>query len=69
MRVTFSHISCLPYMYIVQPFFDSSHKLQDYFPDRTHAYMIPTMIIILIITVFLTFIGLVLISSPNVPKK
>ncbi|EWS75109.1 dolichol phosphate-mannose biosynthesis regulatory protein (macronuclear) [Tetrahymena thermophila SB210] len=47
---------------LITPFIDANHKVQSYFPHRDYAYMIPTVLIIFIVSIFFTFIGLVLIT-------
>jgi dolichyl-phosphate mannosyltransferase polypeptide 2 regulatory subunit len=53
---------------MITPFIDKDHWLQDYFPDRSLAIVIPTMCGVAVITIVATFIGLVMIRADSSSK-
>mmetsp|Transcript_79850 Transcript_79850/g.222164 ORF Transcript_79850/g.222164 Transcript_79850/m.222164 type:complete len:92 (-) Transcript_79850:149-424(-) len=53
---------------IVTPFVDADHPLQSFFPARYYAIMIPTLLLVVGITVATTFVALVLIKSGKKKK-
>mmetsp|Transcript_7754 Transcript_7754/g.32679 ORF Transcript_7754/g.32679 Transcript_7754/m.32679 type:complete len:88 (-) Transcript_7754:554-817(-) len=48
---------------LITPFIDEDHFIQEYFPDRQIAVVVPIVLMIFIITTLLTFIALVMINS------
>ena len=46
-----------------QPFIDSDHFLQEWFPEKIWAIAVPTIVGILFLSVILTFDALVMISA------
>ncbi|CAG9324692.1 unnamed protein product [Blepharisma stoltei] len=48
---------------IVTPFVDKGHWIQNYFPEREWAFLIPSLVLISGITILFTFIGLVMVKS------
>ncbi|CAM9391690.1 unnamed protein product, partial [Ectocarpus fasciculatus] len=53
---------------IVLPFVDTSHPVQDFFLPRKYAIAIPTVLVILLVTLVATFIGLTLMKSARKQK-
>lgn len=51
-----------------QPFVDTSHPVQDFFLPRKYAIAIPTVLVILLVTLVATFIGLTLMKSARKQK-
>lgn len=54
---------------VAQPFVDTSHPVQDFFLPRKYAIAIPTVLVIILITLVATFVGLTLIKSARKQKK
>ena len=52
-----------------QPFFDEDHAVQQYFPDRQWAILIPAVLLVLVLAVASTFIALVMIKSGKKKKS
>ena len=48
---------------VVTPFVDADHPLQQYFPERQWAIILPTGAFICVVAAAGTFIGLVMIKS------
>ncbi|CAB1113997.1 unnamed protein product [Ectocarpus sp. CCAP 1310/34] len=53
---------------IVLPFVDTSHPVQDFFLPRKYAIAIPTVLVIVLVTLVATFIGLTLMKSARKQK-
>lgn len=54
---------------IVLPFVDTSHPVQVYFLPRKYAIAIPTVLVIILITLVATFVGLTLVKSARKQKQ
>lgn len=54
---------------LYQPFVDTSHPLQDFFLPRKFAIAIPTVLVIILVTLVATFIGLTLMKSARKQQK
>ncbi|CAN0424111.1 unnamed protein product, partial [Ectocarpus sp. 13 AM-2016] len=50
------------------PFVDTSHPVQDFFLPRKYAIAIPTVLVILLVTLVATFVGLTLMKSARKQK-
>ncbi|ETV80032.1 hypothetical protein H257_07215 [Aphanomyces astaci] len=67
-------VSVVSYVYyflwvIISPFVDKDHIVQSFFPERYYAIAIPSVLLVVFLTVCSTFIGLVMIrSKPPKPK-
>ncbi|ETV94885.1 hypothetical protein H310_11540 [Aphanomyces invadans] len=67
-------VSVVSYVYyflwvIITPFVDKGHIVQSFFPERYYAIAIPSIILVVFLTICSTFIGLVMIQSkPPKPK-
>ncbi|CAM9895986.1 unnamed protein product [Pylaiella littoralis] len=53
----------------VLPFVDTSHPLQEFFLPRKYAIAIPTLLVIVLVTLVATFIGLTLMKSARKQKQ
>ncbi|KAH9076802.1 dolichyl-phosphate mannosyltransferase polypeptide 2, regulatory subunit [Aphanomyces euteiches] len=61
-------VSVASYIYyalwvFVTPFVDKDHAVQSFFPERYYAMAIPSVLLVVFLTVCSTFIGLVMIRS------
>lgn len=56
-------------MCIWQPFVDSKQAIHAYFPPRIYAIAIPTVLLILFITVVTAFIGVTLVRTSAKKKQ
>lgn len=54
---------------VLQPFVDTSHPLQDFFLPRKYAIAIPTVLVIIVVTLVATFIALTLMKSARKKKQ
>ncbi|RHZ56298.1 hypothetical protein Glove_402g50 [Diversispora epigaea] len=54
---------------LIMPFVDKGHHLQQYFPPRTYAIKIPVVLLLVGLTVAITFLSLVMIKSSNSKKS
>lgn len=52
-----------------QPFVDTSHPVQDFFLPRKYAIAIPTVLVIILVTLVATFIALTLMKSARKQKQ
>lgn len=52
-----------------KPFVDTSHPVQDFFLPRKYAIAIPTVLVIILVTLVATFIGLTLMKSAKKQTK
>jgi hypothetical protein len=52
-----------------QPFIDATHPIQDFFPERKYAILLPTAAFVTIIAVAGTFVGCVMIQSGRKKAK
>jgi dolichyl-phosphate mannosyltransferase polypeptide 2 regulatory subunit len=53
---------------LVTPFIDTNHWLQSYFPDRSYALVIPTLLCVVAVSIVSSFVALVMIRSSK-PKQ
>ncbi|KAG0260714.1 hypothetical protein DFQ27_003411 [Actinomortierella ambigua] len=54
---------------IVMPFVDESYYLHSYFPPREYAIRVPCVILVLGLTVILSFLSMVMIKSKKRTEK
>ncbi|KAF0700589.1 Aste57867_8925 [Aphanomyces stellatus] len=67
-------VSVVSYIYyilwvIITPFVDKDHVVQSFFPERYYAIAIPSILLVVFLTVCSTFIGLVMIRSKPPKSK
>lgn len=55
--------------FYIQPFIDQDQAIQEWFPDRQYAVMIPAALLVLAITMVVTFVGVVFIKTGRKTKK
>lgn len=53
---------------IILPFVDTSHPVQDFFLPRKYAIAIPVVLLIVLVSFVVTFIGLTLMKSARKRK-
>lgn len=54
---------------IVLPFVDTSHPVQDFFLPRKYAIAIPTVLVIIVVALVVSFIGLTVMKSARKEKQ
>lgn len=55
--------SCTRRLGLRQPFVDTSHPLQEFFLPRKYAIVIPTILVVILVTLVATFVGLTLMTA------
>ena len=56
-------------VHTTQPFVDKRYWLHDWFPERFWGVLIPSVLIVLVVSFVGAFIGLVFLRSPLKPAK